>query len=76
MHGLAINCSNTLEYYEHIVACGIDDADNSTLSLELGRKVLPTDVEDPLVAALTDALEGRLVVADHTFATAPDPTRV
>lgn len=76
MHGLAINCSNTLEYYEHIVACGIDDADNSTLSLELGWKVLPTDVEDPLVAALTDALEGRLVVADHTFATAPDPTRV
>lgn len=76
MHGLSLNCDNTLDYYGHIVACGIDDADVTTLSLELGRDVTIDEVVDPLVTALTDALEGRLIVADHTFASAPDPTKI
>ena len=32
MHGFALNCNNSLEPYEHIIACGIDDARSSTLS--------------------------------------------
>lgn len=75
MHGLALNCSNTLEFYDHIVACGIDDADVTTLSLELGREVTLEEMTDPLITALDDALAGRLVVADHTFGSAPDPTK-
>lgn len=75
MHGLALNCSNTLEFYEHIVACGIDDADVSTLSLELGREVTVEEMTTPLIDALDAALAGRLKVADHTFAEAPDPTK-
>lgn len=75
MHGLALNCSNTLEFYEHIVACGIDDADVSTLSLELGRDVTVEEMTPPLLRALDAALDGRLKVSDHTFAEAPDPTR-
>ncbi len=73
MHGLALNCNNTLEYYGHIVACGIEDADVTTLSLELGRDVTLEEAEVPLLRALDDALAGRLIVADHTFASAPDP---
>lgn len=76
MHGLALNCNNTLEYYEHIIACGIDDADVSTLSLELGREVTIEDAEAPLIDALLRALSGELVVADHTFASAPDPIKL
>ena len=76
MHGLALNCCNTLEYYDHIVACGIDDADVTTLSLELGRQVSLEDATQPLLQALDDALSGRLIVADHTFGSAPDPTKV
>ncbi|MDN6460786.1 MAG: lipoyl(octanoyl) transferase LipB [Corynebacterium flavescens] len=76
MHGLALNCSNTLDYYEHIVACGIDDADVTTLSLELGRPVALEEAASPLLTALEDALSGSLVVADHTFASAPDPTKI
>ena len=76
MHGLALNCTNTLEYYEHIVACGIDDADVSTLSLELGREVTMEEAEAPLLDALQKALSGELTVADHTFASAPDPIKV
>ncbi len=74
MHGLALNCSNTLEFYDHIIACGIDDADVTTLSLELGRDVGVEEMTDPLITALDEALAGRLVVADHTFGSAPDPT--
>ena len=76
MHGLSLNCSNSLEHYDHIVACGIDDADVTTLSLELGREVTLDEVTDPLVDALTAALAGDLVVSDHTFASAPDPTKI
>lgn len=76
MHGLALNCSNTLEHYEHIIPCGITDAGVTTLSRELGREVTTQDMTEPVLNALIDALEGRLVVADHTFDSAPDPTKV
>ncbi|MHA2789401.1 lipoyl(octanoyl) transferase LipB [Corynebacterium sp. S7] len=75
MHGMALNCNNTLDYYEHIVACGIDDADNSTISLELGKNVTTDDMADPLLQALDDTLSGRMTVADHSFKSAPDPSK-
>lgn len=76
MHGLALNCNNVLEYYDHIIACGIDDADITTLTLELGQDVTLEDAEQPLLIALDDALSGRMVVADHTFGSAPDPIKL
>ncbi|MDK8894424.1 lipoyl(octanoyl) transferase LipB [Corynebacterium sp. MSK006] len=75
MHGLALNCSNTLEYYHHIVPCGIRDAGVTTLSHELGRHVSVDEMTEPLLGDLVDALEGRLRVADHSFGSAPDPTK-
>lgn len=50
MHGFALNCSNSLEPYDHIVACGIRDAGVTTISDQLGRIVDPIDVV-PLVLA-------------------------
>ena len=44
MHGFALNCSNLLDAYEHIVACGISDATNTTLSILTGRLISPADV--------------------------------
>jgi lipoyl(octanoyl) transferase len=41
MHGFALNCSNSLEPYETIIACGIRDATVSTLSQLLGREITP-----------------------------------
>lgn len=41
MHGFALNCNNSLEPYETIIACGIRDATVSTLSLLLGREITP-----------------------------------
>ena len=74
MHGFALNCNNTTEFYNHIVPCGIDDADVTTLSAELGRDVTVDEVRAPLEHALTEALEGRLIVANHSFKQMPDPS--
>ncbi len=43
MHGFALNCSNSLDAYEHIVACGIRDAGVTTISRESGGQVTPAD---------------------------------
>ena len=41
MHGFALNCSNSLEPYQHIVACGITDATNTTLSVLTAELITP-----------------------------------
>lgn len=41
MHGFALNCNNSLDPYDTIVACGIRDAATSTISLLTGREVTP-----------------------------------
>jgi lipoyl(octanoyl) transferase len=56
MHGLALNCSPDLSRFDRIVPCGIDDADVTSLSAELGRTVTLDDVAAPLVTALGTAL--------------------
>lgn len=48
MHGFALNCSNSLDAYDQIVACGIRDAGVTTISRVLGRLVEPAEVA-PLV---------------------------
>ncbi|GAA2458909.1 lipoyl(octanoyl) transferase LipB [Agromyces soli] len=55
MHGFALNCSNSLEPYEKIVACGIRDAGVTTISRVLGRTVRPIDVVEPVLRHLEAA---------------------
>ena len=73
MHGLALNCNNTLEFYQHIVTCGIADAGVTTLSAELGRDVDTQEMVAPLAAALGAAFSGELTVADHSFTRREQP---
>ncbi|HEY6794870.1 MAG TPA: lipoyl(octanoyl) transferase LipB [Kineosporiaceae bacterium] len=44
MHGFSLNCNPDLSWYDRIVPCGIDDADVTSLSLELRRDVPLTEV--------------------------------
>ncbi|HWG24549.1 MAG TPA: lipoyl(octanoyl) transferase LipB [Actinospica sp.] len=44
MHGFALNCENDLGWTSRIVPCGIPDADVTTLSRELGRRVAIEEV--------------------------------
>jgi lipoyl(octanoyl) transferase len=53
MHGFALNCSNSFEPYERIVACGLTDAGVTSVSRELGRTVTPAEV----VALITQHFE-------------------
>jgi lipoyl(octanoyl) transferase len=53
MHGFALNCSNSLEPYAKIVACGIRDAGITTMSRQLDRLVTPADVVDAVRARLS-----------------------
>ena len=41
MHGFAMNCNNSLDAYDTIIACGIKDAATSTISKLLNREVTP-----------------------------------
>jgi len=58
MHGFSLNCSNSLEPYDNIVACGIRDAGATTLSVETGRKITPSDVIDTVRSAFVAEFEG------------------
>jgi len=50
MHGFALNCSNSLDAYSQIIACGIRDAGVTTMSRVLQRVVEPGDVIDSVTA--------------------------
>ncbi|WP_130484092.1 lipoyl(octanoyl) transferase LipB [Microcella putealis] len=43
MHGFSLNCSNTFDAYDRIIACGLADAGVTSISRELGRTVTPED---------------------------------
>ena len=54
MHGFALNCSNSMEAYEHIVACGIDDAGTSSITELTGTLVTPAMAAERVKIRLTD----------------------
>jgi lipoyl(octanoyl) transferase len=54
MHGFALNCSNSLEPYDTIVACGIKDASSSTISALTGKLVTPTMAAEQVKVRLQD----------------------
>ncbi|WP_104082722.1 lipoyl(octanoyl) transferase LipB [Cryobacterium sp. Y11] len=56
MHGFALNCSNSLEPYEHIIACGIRDAGVTTMSRVLGRTIDPSELIDPITTAFRNTV--------------------
>lgn len=53
MHGFALNCNNSLEPYETIIACGIRDAKTSTLTQLLGREITPAMAAEAVQKHLT-----------------------
>ncbi len=63
MHGFALNCTASLNWYSRIVPCGIDDADVTTLSAEAGRDVTIGEVTPLVVAHLQDTLAPLLAAA-------------
>jgi lipoyl(octanoyl) transferase len=59
LHGFAFNINTPLEYFAHIVPCGIADKDKTVTSLaqELGRPVDLRDVQEKLKRHFADVFE-------------------
>jgi lipoyl(octanoyl) transferase len=72
MHGLALNCDSDLAAFDRIVPCGIDDADVTSLTAELGRQVTVEEVRPLLEAALIERLAPLLA---RSGAPADEPSR-
>ncbi len=56
MHGFALNCSNSLDAYSRIIACGIRDAGVTTMSRVLGREVATSELIEPIRAGFLRAM--------------------
>jgi len=54
MHGFALNCSNSLDPYATIIACGIKDAGTSTISALTGKLVTPAMAAERVKMRLRD----------------------
>jgi lipoyl(octanoyl) transferase len=76
MHGFALNCDPDLTAFSHIVPCGLDDADVTSLSAELARHVTVDEVL-PLIADAVpralDAAHERARNARHAHHAAAQP---
>ncbi len=56
IHGLALNISTDLSWFDNIVPCGISDASVTSIEQELGRPVGAVEVGNLLVQFLADEL--------------------
>jgi lipoyl(octanoyl) transferase len=57
MHGLELNCDNTMDGFNAIIPCGITDAGVTTLSVELNRVVSVEEADGLLEHRLREMLD-------------------
>jgi lipoyl(octanoyl) transferase len=62
-HGVALNVSTDLDYFQTIVPCGIADREVTSLERELGRSVPMDEASDALVEAFCGVFEREIIVA-------------
>ena len=63
-HGVALNVSSDLSYFELIVPCGLRDADMTSLERELGQAPPPQEVAERAADTFADCFEMEAVAAD------------
>ncbi|MDB5253375.1 MAG: octanoyltransferase [Flaviaesturariibacter sp.] len=63
MHGFALNVNTDLDYFNHIVPCGIQNKKVTSLKNELGRAIAMEDVKERLRQHFADVFSCELVNA-------------
>ncbi|TFV92170.1 lipoyl(octanoyl) transferase LipB [Algoriphagus kandeliae] len=61
MHGFAFNINADLNYFGHIIPCGIDDKAVTSLHLELGRPIDESEVKEKVKSHLVELFEMELI---------------
>ena len=64
MHGFALNVNTDLSYFNHIVPCGINDKEVTSLQNILGREVNPGEVKEHLLKHFAEVFEVNITKAD------------
>lgn len=65
MHGFAFNVNTDLSYFDHIIPCGIENKQVTSLQKELGRKVPLSEVKNLVKTNFEKVFQAKLV--DHTL---------
>ncbi len=60
MHGFALNVNTDLEYFDHIIPCGIKGKAVTSLEAELGKKVPLEEVQKKLLKHFANLFEAEL----------------
>jgi len=58
-HGIALNCNTDLQWFNHIVPCGIEGSGVTSLTAEVGLNITIEEVQDFLVKQFTDTFQCR-----------------
>jgi lipoyl(octanoyl) transferase len=64
MHGFAFNVNTNLEYFNHIIPCGIVDKEVTSLQELLGHEVNPQDVKEQLVRHFQEVFDIDIIEVD------------
>jgi lipoyl(octanoyl) transferase len=66
MHGFAFNVNTDLNYFDHIIPCGIRDKSVTSMSKELNKRLDMLEVENKLKKHLSDLFELELVEMSYS----------
>lgn len=61
MHGLAFNVNSNLDYFNHIIPCGINDKAVTSLNKELGRDVGLDEIKSKVKKHFSQLFEAELI---------------
>lgn len=61
MHGFAFNVNSDLNYFSHIIPCGIEDKAVTSLKHELGREISMLEIKEKMKKHLSSLFEMKLV---------------
>ncbi|ASZ11508.1 lipoyl(octanoyl) transferase LipB [Chitinophaga pendula] len=64
MHGFALNVNTDLQYFNHIIPCGIENKKVASMHREMGREVPVTLVKHALLKHFADVFDAELILGE------------